>query len=75
MVDPAAVVDDAAIIGGQDPGQAVKQGRLPRAGWTNDGQDLAALDLEVDAAERVDATEARDEPVGTQDGSVMRALP
>ena len=40
---------DAALVGTHAAGNAVEQGRLARAGFTRNGQDLPGMQLEPDA--------------------------
>ena len=57
-VDPLLVLPDAARGQRQQPGQAVQRGRLAAAGRAEQGDELAPLDRQVEAGQRVLAAEA-----------------
>ena len=52
LVEPFAAVAHLARVRAQDPGQAVQQRRLAAAARAGDGDDLARLDRQRDAAQR-----------------------
>ncbi len=52
VIDPQAVDDDLALVGLVQPGEDVQQRRLPTAGRTHQGDELAVGDVQVDAAQR-----------------------
>ena len=55
-------------VGPHDAGQAVEERALARPVRADDGADLAALHLEIDAVERGQAAEADGQVLGAQDG-------
>jgi hypothetical protein len=56
--DGPVVVEQSAGIGGLYAGEAFEEGRLPRPVRTDEAEDLSGADLEADAGEGMDGTEA-----------------
>ena len=73
-----AVDDDAARGGARQAAQQVKEGRFPRTGWADDGDEFAARYREGDATDSgyFDATRAVDlgDVVGLNDGGGIVSL-
>ena len=59
--DVLPVQQDAALAGQLEAGDHAQRRRLPRSGRTQHGEELAVADLQIDAGDRLDVTEALDE--------------
>jgi hypothetical protein len=68
-VDAVPVEPDLARVGRQDAGQAVQQGRLPRAARAHEGDDLAGGDLDVGAPQGLGGPERAGHPAGGEEGA------
>jgi hypothetical protein len=68
LADYLAIEDDVAAGRSIKATQQLKQRALAGAGWTHDGHELAALNLEGDAAQNLDVAVPDPEPFGQVPG-------
>ena len=68
--DLGAFEPDQAGVGAVDAGDDVEQRGLARAVGTDEAQDLAALDREIDPVERGDAAELFGEPAHFEESRI-----
>lgn len=52
--DVVADQTDLAVVGWDEPAQTVQQGRLPGSRRTDNGDELAGFDVEIDTSEHLD---------------------
>src|SRR5699024_1336825 len=64
---------DLALIGADDPGQAVQEGRLARSGGPHDGQGFAVADVEVHTGQGVGLAVVFGEVPGGDDCGALRS--